>query len=87
MAALLAQLVQVGGGALDAADAVGRYVAADHQEVAAEFLHHIELALRAGENARALVVGHAFEVAERLQCDDAEAELLRQRDARRRACR
>ena len=68
-------------------DAVGRYVAADHQEVAAELLHDVELALGAGENPRALGVGHALEVAERLQCDDVEAELLAQRGARRRACR
>ena len=51
----LAELVEVGGGAIDAAEAFGRDVGADHQEVAAELLHHVELALGAREHALALV--------------------------------
>ena len=50
----LAELVQVGGGAVDAAQRFGRDVAADHQEIAAQLLHDVELALGAGEDALAL---------------------------------
>ena len=71
----LAELAQVGGGALDAAQGVKRDVAADHQQVGAELLHDVELALGAGEGALALAGRHALEVAERLQGDDVEAEL------------
>ena len=60
---------------LDAAQRLGRHVAADHQEVAAELLHDVELAFGAGKDALALAVRHALEVAERLQGDDIEAEL------------
>ena len=62
----LPELMQVGGGAINPADAVRRHVAANHQQVASELLHHIELALGARENTRALGIRHSLEVAERL---------------------
>ena len=83
----LAQLAQIGGGAVDAAQRFGRDVAADHQQIAAELLHDVELALGAGEGALALGGRHALEVAERLQGDDVEAELAAGLARRRPACR
>ena len=49
----LAKLVEIGRGAVDAAERVRRDVAAHQQQVAAEFLHQVELALGALENALA----------------------------------
>src|SRR5262249_20709760 len=69
----LAELPQVGGGAVDTAQRIGRHGAAQHQKIAAELLQDIELALGAGEGALALLRWHAFEVAERLQGDDGKA--------------
>ena len=66
----LAQLAQVGGGAVDAAQRFGRHVAADHQEIGAQLLHDVELALGAIHGALAPSRRHALEVAERLQGDD-----------------
>ena len=45
----LAELAEIGGGAVDAAERIGRDVAAHEQEIAAELLHDVELALGAGE--------------------------------------
>ena len=87
LAGALAELGKVGRGAVDAADAVRRDVGADQQQVAAQLLHQVELALRAGEGAGALVAGHALEVAERLEGDDLHAEVGHHAGARRRACR
>ena len=70
----LAELVEVGGGAVDAAERIRRDVAADHQQVAAEFAHQVELALGAGEGAAALRLRHALEIAERLERHDLQAE-------------
>jgi hypothetical protein len=72
----LAELAQIGRRAVDAAEAVGRDVGADEQQVGAELLHQVELALGAGEGAGALRGRHALEIAEGLQRDDGEAEFL-----------
>ena len=48
----LAELAEIGGGAVDAAERFRRHVAAHHQQVAAELLHQVELALGAVEGAR-----------------------------------
>ena len=77
----LAELAEVGRGAVDAAERLRRDVAADQQEVAAELLHDVELALGAREDLRALRLGHALEVAERLEGDDRQAEIVDQRAA------
>ena len=74
LAGALAELAEVGGGAIDAALRVGRDVAADHHQVAAELAHQVELALGAREGAAALRLRHALEIAERLECDDLQAE-------------
>ena len=70
------ELIEVRGRAVDAAEAFRRHVGAHHQEIAAELLHQVELALRPREGALALVGRHALEIAERLECDDVEAEIL-----------
>ena len=71
----LAQLVEVGRRAVDAAEAFGRDVRAHQQEIAAELLHQVELALGAREHALALVGRHALEIAERLEGDDLEPQV------------
>ena len=69
-----AEFVQIGSGALDAAERVGRHIAADHQKIAAEFAHQIEFALGSRERAAALRLRHAFEIPERLKRHDAQAK-------------
>jgi hypothetical protein len=69
------ELVEVGGRAIDAADALRRDIGANEQQTAAEFLHDVELALGTGKRARALVPGHALEIPERLECHDLHAEV------------
>jgi hypothetical protein len=70
----LAEFAEIGRGAVDAPQRVGRDVGADHQQVAAEFGHHVELALGPREDALALGLGHAFEIAEGLEGGDAQPE-------------
>ena len=60
--------------AVDPAQRVWRNVAADHQEVAAQLAHEIELAFGSGERPAALWFRHAFEIAEWLERHDAESE-------------
>src|SRR5689334_13540144 len=67
-----AELTQVRCRAINAAQAFRRYVGADHQEVAAQLLHQVELALGTLKDATAAVVRHAFEVAEGLKGDGLE---------------
>ena len=62
----LTELMQVGGGPLYAAEAVRSHIAADHQEVAPQLLHDIELPLGAREHAVAQAIGHPLKIAERL---------------------
>ena len=83
----LAELAQVGGGAVDAAEAIGRDVAADHQQVAAELLHDVELALGAGEGALALRPGMPSKSRNGCKVTIVEAELARSIRAHRPACR
>ena len=51
------QGVHVGGSPVDAPQGVGRDVAADHQQVAAEFLHDVEFALGPVQVALAPAMG------------------------------
>ena len=71
----LPKLVEIGRGAVDAAERERRDVAAHEQHVGAELGHHVEFALGAVEGAFALRVRHALEIAERLQCDKLQAEV------------
>ena len=70
-----AEFMKIGGGAVDAPERGRLYVAADQQQVGLQLLHHIEFALGAREIAGALRLGHALEIAERLECADLEAEI------------
>ena len=63
----LAELAEVGGGAVDPAERSRRDVGADQHQVRPERLHDVELPLRAVEGARALRLGHALEIAKRLE--------------------
>ena len=63
----LGKFAQVGRRPVDAAQRIRRDVAADHQQVAAQFFHHVELALGARERLRTLRFRQALEVAEGLK--------------------
>ena len=67
------ELAEVGGGAVDAAERDRGGVRADEDQVGAELAHQVELALGAVEGAGALRLGHALEVAERLEEGEREA--------------
>ena len=71
----LAKLVKVRRRAVDPAERVRRDIAADHQQVAAKLAHQIELAFGPGKGAAPLRLRHAFEIAERLERHDLQAEL------------
>ncbi len=68
-----AQFAQVVGRPVDAAERQRRDVGADQDARGPELVHQRELAPRPLEAARALRLGHALEVAERLEGDDLEA--------------
>ena len=68
----LAELAQVRRRPVDAAERRRRDVGADEDAAGAELVHQRELAPGALEAARALRLGHALEVAERLEGDDLE---------------
>ena len=58
------------------ADGVGRHVAAHQNAVGAQFVHHVELALRAVEIAFETLGAHAVEIAERLEQHDLQPEIV-----------
>ena len=70
----LAEFVKVRRGAFDAAERIRSDVGADHQEIAAELPHQVELAFGAGKGAAPLRLRHALEIAERLERHDLQAE-------------
>src|ERR1700687_910945 len=69
----LAKLAEIGGRAVYTAERLGRNIAADHEHVAADFLHQVELALGAVECTRALLVRHSLEITKRLKRDNLQA--------------
>ena len=73
----IGQLREVGAGALGLAKGVFGDIGADAQELGAQLLHQVELALGAVEIAGAHGLGHALEIAHGLQRDDFEAQILR----------
>ncbi len=68
----LAELAEIVGGAVDAAERERRDVGADEHQVGAELLHQVELALGPIEGARPLRLRQALEIAERLEQRDLE---------------
>ena len=71
----LAEFAEVGRRAVDAAERDRRDVAADQQQISAQFLHQVELALGASEIPRTLRLGHALEIPERLVGADRKPEI------------
>ena len=69
------ELTEVGRCAVNATKRIRRHIAADHQQVAAKLLHHIEFALGAVERALALAIRHALEITERLERDRLEPKI------------
>ncbi len=69
----LAKLVEIGRGAIDAAERVGGHIGADHHQVAAELGHQVELAFGASEGAAPLRLRHASKSRNGWK-DDAEPE-------------
>ena len=82
-----AELVEVGGRAVDPAERDRRDVGADQHQVGAELLHHVELALGAVEGAAALRLGQPLEIAERLEQGDLEARVAHHAPDVRGRCR
>jgi hypothetical protein len=72
-----AERAQVGGRDAVVVDRIGRDVAADQHQVGAELLHHVELRLGAIEVLRHARARRRLEVAERLEQQDAQAEVGR----------
>ena len=60
---------------IDSPQRGGRDIAADQQQIGPKFLHQVELMLRANEIAPALRLGHALEIAKRLECANRQAEV------------
>ena len=83
----LAERAEVGGGAVDAAERFRRHIAAHHQQIAADFLHQIKLALGTIEGARPLRLRHALEIAEWLERNRLQAKIGTFLWPRRQACR
>src|SRR6476620_6370635 len=78
-AALVRQLgdpVQLLRGQVVVVDGVALAARADQDQVGAQLAHDVELALEAPHRPRVLCLGHAFEVAERLQHLDLETEFV-----------
>src|SRR5216683_3925562 len=71
----LAELVEIRRGAIDAAERGRLDVAADQKKIGAKLLHQVEFALGAHEAACTLRLGHALEIAERLERADGESEV------------
>src|SRR5258705_1673926 len=70
-----AQLSEIGGRAVDAAERGRRNIAADQHQVGLQFLHQVELALGARKVAGALRLRHALEVTEWLEGADRQPEI------------
>ncbi len=66
----LAELLEIVGGPVDAAECGRRDVGADQHEVGAQLAHQVELALGPVEGARTLRLRHSLEIAERLEQRD-----------------
>ncbi len=71
----LAQFAKISGGAIDATERNRRHAAADQEQVGLQLLHQVELALGSGETARPLRLGHALEIAKRLERADRKPEI------------
>src|SRR5229473_1154241 len=63
----LAELVEIRGRPIDSAKRGRRDIAADQEKIGPKLLHQVEFALGARECARALRLGHALEIAKRLE--------------------
>ena len=86
LAGALAELAEIVGRAVDPAERLRRDVGADQHQVGAELLHQVELALRPVEDAAAMRLRHALEVAERLEEGDLQPMVAHHRaDLGRRA--
>ncbi len=68
----LAQFVQVDRRAIDAPPSMFGHVGADQDQIRADLLHHVELALGPAEGLGAERLGQTFEVAEGLEQRDGE---------------
>ena len=72
----LGGLVQLLGGQPVVVDGVGLATRADEDQIGAQLGHDVELALEAAHRLCVLRLGHAFQIAERLQHLDLETELF-----------
>jgi hypothetical protein len=70
------ELAKVGRGPIDAAKRIRRNVAADHQQIAAELGHDVELALGPREDLGARRLRHPLEIAEGLKRHDRQSAVV-----------
>ena len=82
-----AQRAEIRGRAVDPAQRGRRNIAADQQQIGPQFLHQVELAFGACKIAGALRLGHALEIAKRLERADLKAEIAAEPSDVARACR
>ncbi len=62
-----AKLAKIGDGPVNTPERGRGYIAADQQQVGLQFQHHVEFPFGPGKIAGALRLGHAFEIAKRLE--------------------
>ena len=70
-----AQGVEIRRGAINSPERGRRNIAADQQQIGLQFLHKVELVPCAGEVTGALRLGHALEIAKRLERANGETEV------------
>ena len=69
-----AKCAKIRGRTIDTAQCGRRNVAADQQQIGAQFLHQVELAFDPCEVAGALRLGHALEIPKRLEGANTQSE-------------
>src|ERR1700730_12186660 len=74
----LAEFAKIGGGPIDSSERGRGNIAAYQQQVGLQFLHHVEFAFGPRKIAGALRLGHALEIAERLERANLKAEIAAQ---------
>jgi hypothetical protein len=72
----LTEVMKICRCAVDAAERIRGDVAADHQEITAEFFHQVEFAFGTGKCLCLLRLRHPLEIAKRLECHHFKAEIL-----------
>ena len=70
-----AKFTKIGGGPVNTPERGRGYIAADQQQVGLQFQHQVEFPFGPGKIAGALRLGHALEIAKRLERANGETEI------------